>query len=401
MFFGWYIVAGSFFAQLLVIGFFTYAVSLLVSPIQAEFGVGLEQVMYSLTLGTMFGLVAMPVGGILIDRYSTRWIMSAGAAVFALSLFAISHADSITQYCVLFGLSMSLANAMCGSQSASTTIARWFSTSRGRALGISALGTSVGGVAIPILLAYWIEAYGWRTSLEYLSYVVALFLIPVLILTIRGTPAEAGLLMEGAEPDGASSEATQAGLTIKQIVSKPAYWLIGIPLGMLFATYMGVLSNITPYATGLGATVEQAGQLITAIAVCGFIGKILFGFAADKISLKLGLWLALALVFIGFMILSLQPAYPGMLLAACSLGLAAGGQLPVWGAMMAKAFGLVSYGRAMGMMGPLITLLVMPGFVVVGKLVDMTGNYQLCLQVFSAVIVVAAIILVPLKLEEQ
>lgn len=401
MFFGWYIVAGSFFAQLLVIGFFTYSVSLLVSPIQLEFGVGLEEVMYSLTLGTLFGLVAMPVGGILIDRYSTRWIMSAGAAFFALSLFGLSRTESIAQYCVLFGLSMSLANALCGSQSASTTIARWFSTSRGRALGISALGTSVGGVAIPILLADWIESYGWRTSLEYLSYLVAVVLIPVLILTIRGTPAEAGLLMEGTESTDAASQTPQTGLTIKQIVSRPAYWLIGIPLGMLFATYSSVLSNIAPYATGLGATVERAGQLITALAVCGFFGKIIFGFAADKISLKIGLWIALALVFIGFMILSTQPAYPGMFLAACSLGLAAGGQLPVWGAMMAKAFGLVSYGRAMGVMGPLITVQVMLGFVVVGKLVDMTGNYQLCLQVFSAVIVAAAIILVPLKLEEQ
>ncbi len=401
MFFGWYIVAGSFFAQLLVVGFFTYSVSLLVSPIQLEFAVGLEEVMYSLTLGTLFGLVAMPVGGILIDRYSTRWIMSAGAAAFALSLFGISRTESITQYCVLFGLSMALANAMCGSQSASTTIARWFSASRGRALGISALGTSVGGVAIPLLLASWIESYGWRTSLEYLAYVIALLLIPILLLTIRGTPAEAGLLMEGAELEDASKQTPQAGLTIKQIISRPAYWLIGIPLGLLFSTYTGVLSNITPYATGLGTSLEQAGQLITTIAVCGFIGKLIFGFAADKISLKLGLWLALTLVFIGFMILSTQPTYAGMLIAACSLGLAAGGQLPVWGAMMAKAFGLVSYGRAMGMMGPLLTLFVMPGFIVVGKLVDMTGNYQLCLQVFSAVIVVAAIILVPLKLEEQ
>ncbi|MFK7734100.1 MAG: MFS transporter, partial [Pseudomonadales bacterium] len=337
MFFGWYIVAGSFFAQLLVIGFFTYSVSLLVSPIQLEFGVGLEEVMYSLTLGTLFGLVAMPAGGILIDRVSTRWVMSAGAVIFALAMFGISRAENITQYCVMFGLSMSLANAMCGSQSASTTIARWFSASRGRALGISALGTSVGGVAIPLLLASWIESYGWRTALEYFSYVIAILLIPVLILTIRGTPAEAGLLMEGAESEDASGLSPPVGLTTKQIVSKPAYWLIGIPLGLLFSTYVSILSNITPYATGLNATVEQAGQLITAIAVCGFIGKLIFGFAADKISLKLGLWLALALVFIGFMILSLQPSYPGMLLAACSLGLAAGGQLPVWGAMMAKA----------------------------------------------------------------
>ena len=56
MFFGWYVVGGGFLAQLLVVGFFTYAVSLLVVPVREEFGVSLEQVMYSLTVGTFAGL---------------------------------------------------------------------------------------------------------------------------------------------------------------------------------------------------------------------------------------------------------------------------------------------------------------------------------------------------------
>ena len=38
MFFGWYVVGGGFLAQMLVVGFFTYAVSLLVVPVRAEFG---------------------------------------------------------------------------------------------------------------------------------------------------------------------------------------------------------------------------------------------------------------------------------------------------------------------------------------------------------------------------
>ncbi|MFK8020732.1 MAG: MFS transporter [Pseudomonadales bacterium] len=402
MFFGWYIVGGTFIAQLFLIGFFSYSVSLFVAPVQAEFGVGLEEVMYSLSFGTLFGLVAMPAGGILIDRYSTRWVMSVGAILFAAGLYLLSIASSITQYVVLFGLTMAVGNALAGSQPSSTTISRWFTTSRGRALGISALGTSVGGIVVPLLLAYWIEQYGWRLALEYFSYAVALVVLPTVALSIRGTPAEAGLEVEDAQLQASATASTAIGaLTTRDIISNSSYWLIGLPLSLLFCVYLSVLSNITPYVTGLGHSTEQAGQLITVIAIGGIVGKVSFGFAADKINLKIGLWLAIGLVIIGFLILATEPSYSLMLVAATLLGLATGGQLPVWGAMMARAFGLVSYGRAMGLMSPMISLIVMPGFIVAGKLVDMTGNYVLLLNVFCVVLVVAAIVLAPLKLDKD
>ena len=43
MFYGWRVVGSAFVAQMFVIGFFSYAVSLLVPPVRAEFGVSLEQ----------------------------------------------------------------------------------------------------------------------------------------------------------------------------------------------------------------------------------------------------------------------------------------------------------------------------------------------------------------------
>ncbi|NNC54094.1 MAG: MFS transporter, partial [Pseudomonadales bacterium] len=57
VFFGWYVVAGTFIAQLFVVGFFMYSVSLVVPFVREDFGVSLEQVMYSLTFGTLLGLV--------------------------------------------------------------------------------------------------------------------------------------------------------------------------------------------------------------------------------------------------------------------------------------------------------------------------------------------------------
>ena len=135
-----------------------------------------------------------------------------------------------------------------------------------------------------------------------------------------------------------------------------------------------------------------------AVAIMGLVGKLAFGMAADKLNLKAGLWLAMALVFVSFLLLAGEFGYPLMLVATGLMGLAAGGMLPVWGAMMARVFGLASYGRAMGLMGPLITLMVMPGFVVTGRLFDATGSYRLCLLLFAGIIALATLLLAPLKL---
>ena len=152
MFYGWRVVAGSFTTQLFVVGFFSYAVSLLVEPVRAEFGVSLEQVMYSLTASTLLGLFLQPVGGILVDRYSVRVLMAAGALLYAAGLLSLSRANGIGQYILFFALTMSLSNALAGPVASTAVVSRWFTASRGRALGLAALGTSVGGVLIPALI---------------------------------------------------------------------------------------------------------------------------------------------------------------------------------------------------------------------------------------------------------
>jgi MFS family permease len=400
MFFGWYVVAGTFLSQMVVVGFFTYSVSLLMPLVREEFGVTMEQVMYSLMAGTFTGMILMPVAGVMFDRYSARWIMSIGALLLAAGLWTIANTSTVSQFIVVFGVTMATANSLAGSLATQTTISRWFTVSRGRALGVAAIGTSVGGIAIPAVMTAWIETSGWRGSLENLSLSVLFLLLPILILTIRGRPSDIGLLLEASGADAGPS-ASMPELKLGDILRQPGYWYIGLTLGVLFSVFSAILANLTAYATGLGASAAQASSLIMTVAVTGLLGKLVFGFAADTLNLKVGLWISMGLVFIAFLVLASEPAYPLMLVAAVLLGLATGGMLPVWGAMMAKVFGLLSYGRAMGLMGPLITLLVLPGFAIVGRLYDATGGYQLCLYIFAGVVAVATLLLVPLKLEHS
>jgi len=54
-----------------------------------------------------------------------------------------------------------------------------------------------------------------------------------------------------------------------------------------------------------------------------------------------------------------------------------------------------------GLMGPIITLFVMLGFPLAGRLYDVTGSFSLCLWIFSALMAVAATLLVPLRLPRE
>ena len=400
MFFGWRVVAGSFASMMLVVGFFTYSFTLLVSPIREEFGASLEQVMYSLTLGTFLSLLISPLSGILIDRYPVRQLMIGGCILVAAGFWAMSKAPTILLFNLLFGLTFSLGNGLAGTMAGSAAVSRWFVRSRGRALGITAIGTSVGGMAIPALTTWWLTQLGWRGALENLALLTLFVIMPFVWLNIRGRPEDLGMLPEGSELSvEEAGQPAEKSMNMGEIIRQPAFWQLDFSIGLLIAVFSSIMANLSPYATQLGASKLQASSLVISLAVAGLIGKIIFGMGADRFGLKLGMWTAQGLVACGFLILATEPPYALMFLAAISLGLATGGLLPVWNAMMAQIFGVDSFGRAMGAMGPLITLLVMPAYAIVGRVYDVTGSYTLCLLAFTGVLCVAASLLATLKLD--
>jgi MFS family permease len=279
-------------------------------------------------------------------------------------------------------------------------VSRWFTTSRGKALGVAAIGASVGGMLVPMLLQHWIDLVGWRASLQYLAACIGFLLLPLLLIVMRDHPEVKGLQPEGAEglPAPDAHAVSSREWSNADILRNVSFWLIGGCLGLLFMAFTSVMSNLAAYASGLGVGGPATATLISVIAFCGVLGKLIFGYAADRISLRLELWLALALAGVGILVLSLEPAYGVMLVAGVVMGLAAGGMLPVWGAMIASVFGVVSYGRVMGLMTPVIALLMMPGPQIAGALFDASDSYRLAMRLFVGVLVLAACLLLPLKI---
>jgi MFS family permease len=400
MFYGWMIVACVFVVQLFTVGFFTYGFPLLVDPVQKEFDSSVTDVMLGISLGGLTGAVVAPLVGPLVDRWSARGLVVIGTLSLIAALLLLSVSQSVYQFAAVLAVLLSLANVLVGPITGSTLISRWFNTARGRALGVAATGTSVGGLLVPLLLETSIASVGWRSALQLLAGCVAVLALPLMVFGLRNHPSDMGL-----HPDGAETAESAAGAappsrswTTGEIARSRSFWLIGPSLGLLFLAYTGTLTNLHKYAMALGVEAGAATRLIQTIALTGFIGKLIFGWAADRIPLRVGLWLAQGLAALGIAILSLEPSYPVMLAGASAMGLAAGGMLPVWGAMVGAAFGVMSFGRAMGLMMPVITAFVVPGPILAALSMDQTGSYATALQGFVGALVLSAMLLVPLRL---
>jgi len=395
MYYGWFVVSGALLAQLTVVGFFTYVFSLLVLPLQVSFEASRSEVMYSMSLTAMLGLFLAPVVGVMADKYPIRWLMVSGAVIFGGGLFALSMTQSLFQFTLLFCIVMGTSNFLLGPLCGSAIISRWFTVNRGKALGIAATGSSLGGILLPALFVLWLADDGdWRSALQNLSYGVLFILLPYLFFvmrdfTVQQQPNSSGQNNDRGENDILETNSVQSDYSLQQIIKNSSYWIVGISVAFLLSTYSALLANLTPYLSGQGFRESIAAQAIMIIAISGFVGKLAFGYATDKVSLKLALSVTQLAVIVGLLLLAAGPSYWVICIAMGILGLSTGGMLPVWGALLAAIFGTASYGRVMGLMMPLIVLIVIPGYSLAGYLSDQSGSYGLCFIIFSAVIVMS------------
>jgi sugar phosphate permease len=405
MYYGWLIVFLVALYQGLMSGLINYSYGILIVPIVEELGASLFVAMLGLTAAKLVSGVASPVLGAMIDKHPMRIFVTLGIVALGSTFILLSYLSAVWQFPVIFGLLVSIVFAFLGPLTGSTLVSRWFSRRRGRALGFAALGLSIGGFVAPPALQYFMDSLGWRGAFFAIGSSI-LVTAPVFYWLIKNSPQEIGLLPDG-EPLATTSEAQQKQIEVdpynnsRAILVEPAFWMLGISTGILYASLTAVLASVAPYAVDLGVDKQKAAQLISIMAFTGILGKLMFGYAADFMNLKVGYWLAMAFMGAGLLLLSIQPAYQLMVVASVVIGLSIGGLIPIYGALLAKVFGIASYARVMGLMRIVTLMISMIGAPFAGLIFDMTGSFTLAFQAFSVALVVAGLVIIPLKLSPK
>lgn len=397
VFHGWRMVGVAFAMQAVGTGATLHAFGVFVKPVAEEFEASRLLTVLGPAAAALVGALVSPFLGRWLDRGAARVIIVTGALVMALGFGLLALAPSALLFGVTWATFVGLATVLLGPMTASKLVTSWFTRQRGRALGISTIGSSLGGFAFPPLAAWGIAVAGWRGAFFAFAVGVALVFAPCAWRFVVDRPERIGQHPDGlpvttqAAIGGESSEsADEREWTNREILRNANFWSITLSVGLVFGATGMIVMHLVPFATDQGISVTRAAWIQSTYAASAAAGKYFFGRIADSIPLRTAFISAIALQTIGWSGLLFDPGAGLLTAIAIALGLSAGGRLPVWSAMLAAVFGVRSFGRAMGLMGPMMLPVAFAGPPLAGYVHDRTGSYELGFQL-GVVVLLAAI----------
>ncbi|WP_341894930.1 MFS transporter, partial [Ferrovibrio terrae] len=181
---GWPLVAALSFAQLVSWGTIFYGFPLFVVSMESELGWSRGTLNGALSLGLLTaGFAAYPVGRI-IDRHGGRLVMSIGSVLAVLLFVAwawVGH--PVIFYAIWFGLGLAQAGTLYTPVFAVLT--RMFPDSFKTRITMLTLTGGFASTVFTPLIAWAIEALGWRDALLLMAACNFVFCLPVHVLLLR------------------------------------------------------------------------------------------------------------------------------------------------------------------------------------------------------------------------
>lgn len=344
------------------------------------------------------GVLSPFVGRALVTRgrsgVAIRSVMLLGAVSLGLGLLAISRAPSAGLAALAFGSLVAPGTILMGPLVGQTLVTNWFEARRGRALGLVAAGTTIGGVVMPPIAATLIDTVGWQDAMELLGFGVFALPLPLIAFCVVSSPEDVGERPDGLGPEAVTEGVGDAGPRgARALLGDRDLWLAGLFFGLMFTS--GTISVVfsVPYASQLGLPLVGGALIISLRSGFAALGKILLGTLSDRVGVRPVLW-GIAAVQITLTSLLIQTRNPWLFtLYGVGLGFVGGAVLPLKGALAGQLFGRASFASAMGLLQSLampFSLFLVPAG---GLVYDWTGDYAWVFGGTIPLLVLAALLL--------
>ena len=383
-FYGYRIVAATFFCVFVAAGCGFFAFSLFVKPLQTDLGWGRGEIMTAFTIFFLVAAVASPFIGRIVDRYGAKKVISIGAVIAGLGFVLLSQISTLWHFYISYAMT-GIGLAAAGHVPASTIVSNWFKKRRGTAIGIMSTGIGAGGVVLaPLIGSYLIPNFGWRISYLALAVLTWVLVIPITLLVIKTKPADMGLYPDGnPAPETTAvteiSPLTSEGNTLQTALGTSAFWLIAVSFLIGLFSQVGIIQHQVPYLEDIGFPITMAAGALGVVGLTSAIGKFGFGWLCDRIPAKYAWAIGLGFQAVSIIILlNVQATSPQAMiwLYAITMGLGAGSWLPTLSMLVSTSFGLTAYGAIFGAVTLFENIGVATGPLMAGYMYDAVGNYH-------------------------
>lgn len=367
------------FVLLTVGSMVTVTFGVLSVPLMAEFGPSRMTLMLPMSVIAVVMALLGPVLGPLMDRISLRLTVIAGGILLSAGYVALSYVTEFWQVMVVYGLFMGPSQLSVGNLAMTILVSRWFSAMRGRAMGIALTGVSVGGFVFPLLAQFLLEMFDWRTALRVFAVILGIIVVPCVLLMID-RPSDVGLHPDGAETEPEHGDAeglAAAGLSNRQILTDPTFWILALILSVFFSAMRGVITNIAALATDEGVDASYVAYLFSVYSIAGVVAKLSYAAIADRANPKTLLFVTMLGACAAFVSLTFaERGFATIAAGALMIGLFGGALLPMQGYLVPRIFGREVVGRVSGLLGLALFAFNTASPPLFGLIHDITGHYD-------------------------
>ena len=255
--------------QLISWGALFYTFSLLMGPLEAELGMTRAESSLAFSLALLAEGVAAFAVGHWIDAGQERRVMALGSLWVGLGLLAHCAIDSVAGfYAVWVWLGLGMAATLY--TPAFAIVTRRFGTDFRRAIiTITFLGGLASTVFIP-LVSWWMERWGWRTSLALLAALQLLVCLPLHAWLLQGAPQPA----PKAAP-AASAAPASVHHHLRVYLRQPTFWLLALFMVLTMALTSALPVHMINLLTEAGLEPQWVVLIPAAIGVLQVFGRML------------------------------------------------------------------------------------------------------------------------------
>ncbi len=374
IFYGWFVVAGTFAVTFVGFGC-AYTFSAFLPSLQHDFAASRGSVSLVFSLAGFLYFALGGVSGPLADRWGSRRLAVIGMLLTGLGFALASVARSLTEVYAAYGLGVGLGIG-CSYVPVLGAVQQWFVRRRGLASGIAVSGIGVGTLVMPPVASLLIAAVGWRETYLVLG-IFAAVAGAGMSLMIENDPRDRGSNPDGDPTPAGVQAAEPADISVYEAIRSRRF--VGLYAACLIGSF-GVFVpfvHLVPYALDHGAPQSAAVLLLGAIGVGSTAGRFFLGGLADRMGRPFSLMAMVAGMALAFLVWAFSTTFWPLAVFAFMFGVFYGGWVALLPAVVADYFGGRNVGGMIGILSTGIAVGTLIGPSAAGFAFDVSHSYTL------------------------
>jgi MFS family permease len=393
-----WVVAGVTFAVLLVTAGIRATPSILIVPLEREFGWTNAAISSAVAVNiALFGLIG-PFAASFMSRYGLRRIVLGALAMLAFAVALSSRMQTHWQLMLCWGVLVGSGTGVTSLVLAAVIVSRWFEERRGFVLGALSAANATGQLVFLPFLATLVTKYGWR-SVTYAVASCAALAFVVVFAWMKDHPGDIGLSLYGATAETPIVK-TVAQPPVRGLLwaaTSREFWVLAGSFFICGASTNGLIgTHLVPACMDHGIPEVRAAGLLAVMGIFDLIGTTFSGWLTDRFNSRYLLTWYYALRGFSLFLLPYALSHPHSWLSffAVFYGLDWVATVPPTVRLTANTFGKENVGVVYGWIGAAHQLGASLAAFTAGTIRTYLGDYRDAFWISGALCVVAATLLI-------